>query len=168
MNSASPKLTLAVVEDLFGKGWSRKKIAALYGVTPQFVSWVRYTYGGKRAPKDLVLDHFPWRVKKQFIQTSPYRLMRLHGEWVATDGEGMPEYKLKRLRSWYKMLREKNVVLEYNPEFPIVPKVSNKGGFKYQPRLPDDEDLLIRDNEHTTLTEEGLTIWRLPLPGEEP
>jgi hypothetical protein len=40
--------------------------------------------------------------------------------------------------------------------------VSNKGGWAFWQRLPEDEDLLIRVNEFTNLTEEGREFWRFP------
>jgi hypothetical protein len=42
------------------------------------------------------------------------------------------------------------------------PGVSNKGGFAFRPWLPGDADLMIRVNEHTTLTDEGREVWALP------
>jgi hypothetical protein len=29
-------------------------------------------------------------------------------------------------------------------------------------RMPEDGDLLVRVNEHTALTEDGRSIWRVP------
>jgi hypothetical protein len=162
MKKTAPKLSLAVVEDLTNKGWTQREIAQLYGVTRQYVSWIKRTYGGRKTAKELVFEHFPLSGHDKFVQTSPYRLMRMHGDYIASGGVGMPEDKLSRLRSWYKMLREKNVVLEYDPRLLPEPGVSNRGGFTYRPRLPDDKDLLIRENEYTNLTEEGKRIWRLP------
>ena len=81
---------------------------------------------------------------------------------VATGGKGMSESKLKRLRGFYKILVEQDVVLEFDPELPPIPGVANKGGFAYRPRERRDGDLIIRVNEHTTLTPEGRLIWCLP------
>lgn len=42
-----PELTLAVVEDLKGKGYTQSEIARMYGVTRQYVSWIKHYYGGR-------------------------------------------------------------------------------------------------------------------------
>jgi hypothetical protein len=53
-------------------------------------------------------------------------------------------------------------VLEFDPNIPPIPGVSNKGGWAFRERKPEDGDLLIRVNEFTNLTEEGKLIWRFP------
>ena len=53
-------------------------------------------------------------------------------------------------------------VVKFDPSIPPIPGVSNKGGWAYRQRTPTDEDLLIRVNEYTDLTEQGRGIWRLP------
>jgi hypothetical protein len=100
--------------------------------------------------------------------TSPFKRLRDHGEWVATGGVGMSDDKLTRLRAFYRKLRDDNLVVEYDPTIPPIPGVSNKGGWAYRQRTPTDEDLLIRVNEYTNLTEEGRGIWRLPPHGRRP
>jgi len=159
---ATPKLSLSTVEDLKGKGFSQSQIAESFGVTRQYVSWIKHTYGGRMTPREKVLQEWPWTVSADHCQSSPYKNMRNHGEFVATGGVGMSADKLKRLRAFYKKLRDENVVLEYNPDIPPDPGVSNKGGFAYRLREPADEDLLIRVNKHTHITEEGRRIWRFP------
>lgn len=162
LSDTRPKLSLAVIEDLKGKGFSQSEIAEMYGVTRQYISWIVYTYGGRLTPKQMVLQHFPWKVPASMGQSSPYRRMRDHGEYVATGGVGMSQDKLNRLRSFYQKLRDENLVLEFDPEIPPTPGVSNKGGFAYKKRRASDGDLLIRVNKHTVLTEEGRRIWRFP------
>lgn len=160
MHGDTPKLSLSVVEDLKNKGYSQSDIAEMFGVTRQYVSWIKHTYGGTMTPREVINQEFPWKVSAAQSDTSPYKRMRDHGEWYATNGEGMSADKLQRLDSFWKRLRDK--VLEFDPKIPPIPGVSNKGGFAYRERLPGDEDLLIRVNEHTRLTEKGRMIWRLP------
>ncbi|AVO25772.1 helix-turn-helix DNA-binding protein [Mycobacterium phage Morrow] len=50
-----PELTLAVVEDLKGKGYTQSEIARMYGVTRQYVSWIKHYYGGRLTPREIVL-----------------------------------------------------------------------------------------------------------------
>ena len=52
--------------------------------------------------------------------------------------------------------------MEFDPSIPPIPGVSNKGGWAYRERLPEDADLLIRLNEFTSITDRGRNIWRLP------
>jgi transcriptional regulator with XRE-family HTH domain len=159
---AGLKLSLAVVEDLKGKGFSQSEIAEMFGVTRQYVSWIKHTYGGSKTPREIVLEEFPWTVPADLTQASPYRRMRDHGEYVAAGPKAMSQDKLKRLRSFYRKLRDENVVVEFDPAIPPTPGVSNKGGWAFRERLPADGDLLIRVNEFTRLTEQGRRIWRFP------
>lgn len=156
------ELSISRIEELKNKGLSQSDIARMYGVTRQAVSWHKINYGGSRTPREIVNDHFPWIVSTAMCQTSPYKRMRDHGEYMATGGKNMSQYKLDRLRSWYRMLRDDNVVLEYDPRLPPEPGVSNKGGFAYRTSRQGDGELLIRVNDYTELTDEGRRIWRFP------
>lgn len=158
----APKLSLAEVEDLKGKGYSQSEIAEMYGVTRQYVSWIRKTYGGRLTPREEALKHFPWDVPTDQLRASPYRRLRDHGEYMATGGIGMSNDKLNRLKSFYKKLRDENLVVEFDPDIPPIEGVANKGGFAFRERTPEDGDLLIRVNEFTVLTNEGRMIWRFP------
>lgn len=156
------KLSLSVVEALKNQGFSQSEIAEMFGVTRQYVSWIKHYYGGSMTPRELVLKHFPWNVSAEQSQSSPYRRLRDHGEYVATGGKGMSEDKLDRLRAFYRKLREEDLVVEHDPTLPPEPGVSNKGGFAFRSRKPSDGDLMIRVNEYTDLTDYGRRIWRLP------
>lgn len=162
MQHDAAKLSLSVIEDLKAKGLSQSEIAEQFGVTRQAVSWHKKTYGGKLTPRESILMNFPWEVSKEQSQASPYKRLRDHGEFMATKGKGMSEDKLKRLRSFYKKLRDENIVVEYDPTLPPEPGVSRKGGFAFRKRRPEDGDSLIRKNEYTNITEEGQVIWRFP------
>ncbi|UYP18755.1 XRE family transcriptional regulator [Rhodococcus sp. Z13] len=159
-SDGEPKLTLAIVEDLKSKGYTQSDIARMYGVTRQYVSWIKHTYGGHLTPRERIMREFPWKVPTAMTQQSPYRRLREHGEYVVTGGKGMDRVKLTRLRGFYAKLRDH--VLEFDPFIPPQPGVANRGGFAYRPRLDSDGDLLIRVNEHTNLTERGREIWRFP------
>jgi len=106
--------------------------------------------------------HFPWEISERFSHAAPVLLIRDHGEYMATDGKGMPERKLKALRGFYRRLRESNTVVVFDPSIPPIIDVSAPGGFDYVPRTEEDGDLLIRVNEYTNLTDEGKRIWRFP------
>ncbi|WP_100469659.1 hypothetical protein [Mycobacteroides abscessus] len=158
----SKKLSLAIIEDLKGKGWSQSRIAKEYGVTRQYISWIKHKYGGRLTPKEIVLQNFPWKVPTEMCKASPYRRLRDHAEYLATGGEGMAEIKLKRLRYFYQKLRDEDLVVEFDPSIPPEPGIAGQGGFAYRKKEPRDGDLMIRVNEHTNMTEEGRMIWRIP------
>lgn len=155
-------LTLAVIEDLKGKGYTQSEIARMFGKSRQAVSWHKATYGGRMTPREQVLKNFPWHVSAEQAQSSPYRRMRDHGEYVATGGVGMSDDKLRRLRAFYDKLIDDNLVLEFDPAIPPKAGVTNKGGFAFRKRSPRDAGLMIRKNKHTTITEEGKRIWKIP------
>lgn len=160
--ASEPALTIGIIEELKNKGYTQSEIAEMFDVSKQAVSWHKQTYNGTLTPREIVSQHFPWKVPHHMNQSSPYRRMRDHGEFMATGGKGMSEDKLQRLRTFHRKLVGGNLVLEFDPTIPPEPGVANKGGFAFRPRTEADGDLLIRINEHTTLTEEGRMIWRLP------
>jgi hypothetical protein len=162
METGSLELSLSLIEELKDQGYSQSDIARMFGKTRQAVSWHKRTYGGKLTPREEVARHFPWKVPHHQNQSSPYRRLRDHGEYVATGGKGMSKDKLSRLRSFYRKLREGNLILEFDPQIEPISGVSNRGGFAFRALTEADADLLIRVNEYTCLTDEGRMIWRLP------
>ncbi|GAB4588707.1 helix-turn-helix domain-containing protein [Nocardia sp. IFM 10818] len=122
----------------------------------------------KRTPYQEALEQFPWEVPTSMRRSAPYYRMREHGEFMATNGKGMSEGKLERLRSFWKKLRDFNLVLEFDPSLPKMPGVAPAGGFAFVPRKPEDKNRLIRVNEHTKLTPEGELIWVLPKEEDTP
>lgn len=162
LNAQLPDLTKEVIEQLKAKGFSQSDIAAMYGVTRQAVSWHLKTYGGTLSTRQIVNEAWPWKTGHGHDKAVPYKRLRDHGEFMQTGGQGMNEDKLKRLRSWWKKLRDENLVVEFDPSIPPIKGLSPHGGFAYRDRTLEDDDLLIRLNEHTTLTEEGEMIWCWP------
>lgn len=158
----SAPLLFSVIEELRRKGYNQTQIAEMHGVTRQAVSWHRRTYGGELTPRQIVNEAWPWVTNNEHSRTKGYQRMRDHGEFMATGGKGMSDEKMARLRSWWRKLRDEDVVLEFDPDLPVVPGVAPRGGFAYQPRLDSDGDLLIRVNEYTDLSDEGRRIWCWP------
>lgn len=154
-------LVFSVVEELRRKGFNQSEIAEMHGVTRQAVSWQKKTYGGRLTPRQIVNKAWPFRTTDLHGKSKAYQRLRDHGEFRATGGREMNEDKVKRLKSWWRKLRDENVVLEFDPSIPPAPGMAG-GGFRYVPRTIDDEDLLIRVNEHTNLTDEGEVIWSWP------
>lgn len=157
-----PELSLAVIESLKEQGLSQSEIARLYGVSRQAISWWKYTYGGRLTPRQIVNQSFPFQVRSEHAQASPYRRLRDHGEYIATGGKGMTDDKLRRLRWFYRKLRDQNLVVEYDPSLPPEPGVSTAGGWAYRKRKKSDGNLLVRVNEYTEITKQGRRIWVFP------
>lgn len=158
--SDTNKLSLSIVEDLKGKGYSQSEIAEMYGVTRQYVSWLKHNHGGRLTPTEIVLKEFPWHVPAKQSHASAYRRLRDHAEFVATGGVGMSEEQLSRLRGFYRKLREGDLVVEFDPDIPPEAGVSTQGGWAYRPRRKQDGELIIRRNEYTNVTDKGKMIWR--------
>ncbi|QDP44655.1 immunity repressor [Mycobacterium phage NothingSpecial] len=156
-------LTLSAIEDLRRKGYNQSQIAEMHGVTRQAVSWQKKTYGGRLTTRQIVQEAWPWQTTKLHGKSKAYQRLRDHGEYMRVGSfRTMSEDKKKRLLSWWKMLRDNDLVLEFDPDLPPEPGVAPYGGFRYVPRTDADDDLLIRVNEHTNLTEEGEMIWCWP------
>ncbi|WP_063042172.1 MULTISPECIES: hypothetical protein [Nocardia] len=104
--------------------------------------------------RDVLLRHYPWTVPEEH-RGEIYRLLELHGEYFMDAGKGMAESDLERLREFWAYLHEGDLVVEYNPW-----AAGEK--WSYQPRKPEDEKSMVRENRHTRITPEGQVIWRLP------
>lgn len=155
-------LVFGVIEELRRKGYNQTEIAEMHGVTRQAVSWHKVQYGGHLTPRQRAWAAWPWETTHEHGKAAPYQRLRDHGEFMASGGKGMSENKLRKLRSFYRKLREENVVVEFDPTIPPTPGVSLVGCFRYAPRRKSDGDLLIRVNKYTKLSPEGRMIWRWP------
>jgi len=158
-----PELTIDVIEELMAQGHSQSEIARMFGVTRHAVSWHKRTYNGRLTARQEVMLTFPWKgVSQEQARCSAYRRLRDHGEFVVTAGKDWDADKLRRLRAFYKKIRE-GWVLEYDPRIPPEPGFALHGGFALRKRLASDGDMLFRLNEFCQEpTEEGRLIWRLP------
>jgi hypothetical protein len=161
-----PALTIAIIEGLKAKGLNQSDIARMYGVVPSSVSYHVRRYG-KLTPVQKVMEHWPWTVPTDLGQQAVHRRLRDHGEYVAggCTGKGLGYLKLQRLHGFYERLE--GFVVEFDPDLPPSEDAS-LGGFAYRPRLESDGDLLIRVNEHTHMSEEGLKVWRMPKVWPDP
>ncbi|WP_028462897.1 hypothetical protein [Nocardia sp. 348MFTsu5.1] len=161
-NLTVPELSKEVIESLKAKGYTQTAIADMYGVTRQAVSWHLKTYGGQLSTRQIVNESWPWETKDFHGKAVAFRRLRDHGEFMRTGSKDMSLDKMKRLKSWWKRLRDENLVVEFDPNIPPMPGVSSTGGFAYRERTVEDDDLLIRVNEFTTITEQGKMIWCWP------
>lgn len=160
-----PGITIQMIEDYLRRGYSYTQMADELGVSKQAISDCRRRYGHVYTLREEALKHFPWDLPNtagpHMNDQWAYRNARNHAEFVFTNGEGMPEESIERLRWFYKKLRTENVVLEYDPNIPPHEGMAH-GGFAYRPRIDEDGDLIIRDNRYTNITEDGRYIWTFP------
>lgn len=155
-------LTIGIVRQLREQGMNFAEIGREFGVTRQNVSRLWRHYDGSLTNRQRAVAAVPFQVPAKFNRAYPLQLLRDHAEHVMFGSERFGVERRTRLRSFYKKLRDENVVVEYDPNIPPDPGVSSAGGFAYRQREPRDGDLLIRVNEHTHLTEYGETIWTFP------
>lgn len=163
MGAPHGEITLSLIEQMKRQGMSQSEIARYFGVSRQAISWWKRTYNGSLTPRETALQAWPWKVPALMTYASPYKRLRDHCEYMATGGKGMSEGKLSRLRSFYRKLREENVVVEFSPDIPPEPGVSITGGFAYRKRRKSDGDLIIRVNQHTRMTQDAKDIFTFPL-----
>lgn len=150
-------------------GMTLEEIGKMYGLTKSGVSYVKRQGGPQfRTPREAAMENFPWKdMDPKFKTGAVYQRITNHLEYIQTGGRGMSKSKLRELSYWYKRFSEYNIVLVHDPNLPPRPGIKC-GGWDYVPRLESDGDLLLRENEYTTLTDEAREIWRIPdkLPQE--
>lgn len=162
-------LVFGEIEELRRKGFNQTEIADIHGVSRQAVSWHKTTYGGQKSTRQIVNQAWPWETKGPHGKSAAYQRLRDHGEFIATGGRDMSDFKRGRHAAWLKMMRRNDYVLEFDPNIPPTPGVAPTGGFAYRKRDPriDGFELLIRVNEFTNLTPEGRRLWSYA-PGTSP
>ncbi|AOT27741.1 immunity repressor [Mycobacterium phage Jerm] len=164
-------LTLSTIEDLVGKGYNYREIGDMHGVTRQAVEWQVKTYGGRLNTRQQVKALWPFETTSIHSKSKAFQQLRDHGEYMRQlSFRGFSEEKKRRLISWWRRLREQNVVLEFDPSIPPGPGMAG-GGFRYVPRETRDGDCLIRVNEHVrpevldedgTLNAKAELLWTWP------
>lgn len=155
-----PVITVAEVDALKAKGFNQSEIAEMYGVTRAYISWIKHTYGGKKTPREKILEEaWPWTVADRFTRSIPYRALRDHAEYVATKGKGMTDRQLDMLRTFYR--QTENVVVMYDPDNPPTPGIS-AGGFMYVPREESDGNMMIRLADGEDMSAKTRAVYTRP------
>lgn len=162
----SPDLVL----ELLNRGMTRVEIANEYGVTRQAVTNHIRRLRKKgievpRSPLEIAVERMPigWNesMPTRFKETWQYTMLRSHLEYIETGGEGMSDYKLDKLRTWYQKLEDRDLVIEYDPDIPPDMHLAS-GGWRYVPREDRDNGLILRRNKFTNVRDEDVSHWRLP------
>jgi hypothetical protein len=102
--------------------------------------------------KDVDVETHGKSVQRQYVAH--------HIEYMLSKGVGMDDYKLRKLRYFWKELGDpQDLVLTYNP-YEKPNQWSSTGGWRYEPKQDSDGDLIIRTED--PLTEEQKKIFVRP------
>lgn len=142
---------------------TQREIANMYGVSEQYVSWIKSQYKGvQKSPREMVNDLWPWDSGEKFHPAAPSLRLRAHLRFRSYGQEGLTENESYLLKGFYNRLRKNNLVVEFDPNIPAQEGVYT-GGWAFRPREETDGDLIIRVNEYTKdLDEEALMVWEFP------
>ncbi|QJD50280.1 immunity repressor [Mycobacterium phage Iwokeuplikedis] len=161
----------STIEELRRKGYNYQQIGDMHGVTRQAVDWQVRTYGVRLDTRQQVKELWPFATHRPHDKSKAFQRLRDHAEFMRQQSfNGFSEDKKKRLLSFWRMLRDENLVVEFDPAIEPYPGMSG-GGFRYVPRETRDEDLLIRVNEHVkpqvldddgTLNAKAELLWTWP------
>lgn len=161
--------TVDTIRHLRGLGKSDAWIGRRYGVSRQAVTRKAEDYGLTHSIHRMAKDSAPFPVPDKWNKASPAQRLRAHRRFVLfPDSHGLPEGDLKRLRNFYNKLRDKGLIVEFDPTIPPDPGVSSQGGFAYREREVRDRNLVLRLNDYT-YTEEWYPgssfyeVWSFPL-----
>lgn len=145
---------------LMDNGYRQVDIAREYGVSRQYIHKLAKDAGYK-PPITTVKENLPWDVAPEFARNSTLVAFRLVGHERVAPGK-MVEESRERANGLIKRLRQFNVVIDYDPEYPPIPGLTNTPGFAYVPRADKDEDFMMKIKPGVRITPLGDKIWRLP------
>lgn len=130
-----------VLLQLRTQGWTYADIASEYGVGTSAV-YLQLRQAKAVTPQQRHKDLIPWHVKTAHAHSHPLTMLRLLGR--RDRGEDLPPAKARMLEKWLRDVKEVDVVLCYDPDFPVNPASPTVGGFYYSRRRPEDGDSLTR------------------------
>lgn len=135
--------TSDILLQMRGQGWKYDEIAAEYGVSISAV-YQQLKQAKAVTPLRKHNDLIPWRVRTEHAHSHPLTMLRLLGR--RNRGEDLPPVKARMLDKWLREVKEANVVLCYEPDYPVNPASPTVGGFYYSRRRKEDGDSLTRIN----------------------
>ncbi|MEV6638053.1 hypothetical protein AB0M54_45755 [Actinoplanes sp. NPDC051470] len=131
----------SVLAQLVNQGWTYAQIAERFDVGEQAV-YRQMQRAGLTKPRNDHSDVIPWRVAQRHQWATPMRYLRLWGR--RKHNEAMTEAEARQLDGWLAGMREADVVVAYDKDFPPN-DASAQGGFYYSRRRPTDgKDSLVR------------------------
>lgn len=120
------------------EGKTYDEIAEMYGVTRGAVYLQLRNIPGLVEDRPSHRDMIPWRVKVEHAHAYPAMMLRLLGRRL--KGQELPEDKAKLLDSWCKSLKDKNLVVHYDPDIPPNAASPKVGGWAYVERQGTDHE----------------------------
>ncbi|MFB7420744.1 hypothetical protein ACFC1L_39875 [Streptomyces sp. NPDC056210] len=101
----------------------------------------------------------PWKdVETQHWNMAQRQYVAHHIEYMLTNGKGMDEYKISRLRYFWGLLGDPmEVVLTYDRNEPRN-QWSSSGGWKYVPREDSDGERIIRTEDELSAEQERIFV----------
>lgn len=146
---------------------TQTELAREYGVTRQYIHKLA-KQAGHEPLRTIVTENFPWPIKSEFSQNNLYQALRVVGLWNM-DPNAVKPNTLQKLRGVLRKVQNFNTVLDYDPDYPAVPGLTNTPGFAYVPRTESDENFIVKIKPETRITPIGRKLWRMPegVPGME-
>lgn len=135
------------------QGWTYDEIAQKYGVTRGAV-YLRLREAGAVQPQGNNRHLIPWVVLEKHTHAVPVEMLRLLAR--KERGDEIPVRKARMLDKWLERVKEADVVISYEPDYPPNPASPEVGGFYYSRRRDADGTNLVR-------VEEGVAVR--PGPG---
>ncbi len=122
------------------EGLTYDQIGELYGVTKGAV-YLQLRDAKIAKPRADHSKYIPWTVRTEHSQARPNGMLRLYSR--REQGEKLPAVKERMLDKWLEEIKAADVVVCYHREMAPNP-ASDKGGWYYSKRRPEDGDNLIR------------------------
>lgn len=159
----SSGLTAEIIEaEKWIGGLNQTQIAIKYGVSRARVSQIkRANPRAHYTIRELSRVYFPWNTSHRMSNTRHARGVRDHLEWRMGGVADMSAQQLRDLRSWWARLRCTGTVVAFDPSFPPN-EFASCGGWDYLPRVPADEDLILRVTPEMVMTAQARELFRLP------
>lgn len=124
------------------EGWTLKRIADAYGVSPGAVH-LQLKEAGRTSRRPRYADLIPWRIRPEHDHQQPVTMLRLLARRRAGDVDGVSAARLGMLENWLRELAARDLVVRYDERIPPNP-ASRTGGWAYVPRDPQRDDDVIR------------------------
>lgn len=156
----SKRITPAYVVSMINKGHSQADIAREFGVTPGYINKLA-KQGGYKPLTPQITANLPWDIHPAYNTNSVYHSLRLLAHHNMRPGT-LKGSSTKKLLAFLRKLEQFDQVIDYDPDYPAVPGLTNTPGFAYVPRKPRDGDYAIRIREGMKLTPLGRKMWKMP------
>lgn len=130
-----------VLKKLRAQGWTYEDIANEYGVTKGAV-YLRLRQAKATHDRPDYSHLIPWTIRVEHAHARPAQMLRMLGR--RENNLPIPPAKERMLDRWLAEVKEADVVVDYDPDFPPNPANPKNGGWHYRRRKPEDGDGLIR------------------------